>query len=155
GEFLTLEAWLNNFHTEYDVLSDEARLSLVARGVVRGAGAIGDWRFIAGFYAASLLGAAPQILNSFAGLDSVSIVLGEGEPFHVAVGADGEWIHATDMFSSTMEMTTQGASAYVRGFGWVQLDVPTLAPQAIFSTEGTAASNCVFGACSALWKTVF
>jgi len=56
GEFLSLEAWLNNFHTEYDALSDQQRLSIVARGVVKGAGAIGDWRFIAGFYALSALG---------------------------------------------------------------------------------------------------
>jgi len=54
-----------------------------------------------------------------------------------------------------MQMTTEGADAFFRGFAWGQVNVPTLAPQAIFSTEGTAASNCVFGACSALWKTVF
>ncbi len=157
GEWVTINQFVglvDSYYAGLGNLSDDERLSIVARGVVKGAGGLGDWRFYAGFYLASLAGATPQILNSVASLDSVSIAVGEGQPFHVAVGADGQWIHATDMYGE-MQMTTEGANAYVRGFAWGQVNVPTLAPQAIFGTEGSATSSCVSGACSALWKTVF
>jgi RHS repeat-associated protein len=64
GVSMSIEAWLKGFYNSYEALSDEERLSIVAKGVVNRAGAIGDWRFIAGWYLASALAAAPEVIAS-------------------------------------------------------------------------------------------
>jgi len=82
-------------------------------------------------------------------LESVDIAIGAGEPFHVAFGVDGTWLHATgDLFD--MEITGDQAAAWVRGFSSFQFSVPVLNSQAVLATAGTAASTCVTGACYAV-----
>jgi len=61
GEWVTLDQFIGmvkSYYAGLGTLSDDERLSTVARGVVRGAGVISDWRFIVGFYAASFGSAA-------------------------------------------------------------------------------------------------
>ena len=61
GEWVTLTQYLGyiqDYYNHLGNLSDDQRLRIVARGVVRGAGVVGDWRYVAGFYAASLGSAA-------------------------------------------------------------------------------------------------
>jgi hypothetical protein len=74
GEWVTLNQYLGyiqDYYNHLGNLSDDQRLGIIARGVVRGAGGIGDWRFIAGFYALSALG-------GYAVVDAGAAGLGEG-----------------------------------------------------------------------------
>jgi hypothetical protein len=157
GESVTLDqfiGYVKQYYEHLDSLTDDQRLRIVARGVVQGAGAIGDWRFIIGFYGASLVGATPQILSSLASLDSATVVVGYGESagsplFHMAVGADGEWIGAEGAFGD-MEMMNQ--ASWVRGFSWFQFSVPVLSSEAVMGTAGTTVATCVSGVCQAIWN---
>src|SRR5579859_2990483 len=61
GEWVTLNQFVDyvrQYNEHMAILTDDQRLRIVARGVVAGAGAIGDWRFIIGFYVASFGNAA-------------------------------------------------------------------------------------------------
>ncbi len=49
---------VKSYYAGLGYLNDDERIRFVARGVVQGAGAIGDWRFIVSFYVASFGSAA-------------------------------------------------------------------------------------------------
>jgi len=135
--------------TDPYLVGDDTRLKYFAGQLTQRAGAITDWRTIALWYGASLFGAGGQVIQSVASLDAVTVAVGEGSPFHVAVGASGTWIHATGDFFG-MTVTSDGAAAWVRGFAWFEFNIPVLSPEAVLATAGAAASTCVTGACSAI-----
>jgi len=134
--------------TDPYLVGDDTRLKYFAGQLTQRAGAITDWRTIALWYGASLFGAGGQVIQSVASLDTVTVAVGEGSPFRVAVGASGTWIHATGDFFG-MTVTSDGA-AWVRGFAWFEFNIPVLSPEAVLATAGAAASTCVTGACSAI-----
>lgn len=52
GELVTLNQFIGmvkSYYAGLGTLSDDERLRIVARGVVRGAGGIGDWRVVVAF----------------------------------------------------------------------------------------------------------
>jgi RHS repeat-associated protein len=70
GEWVTLGQFIGmvkSYYAGLGTLSDDERLKIVARGVVRGAGGIGDWRFIVSFYVASFGSAAiDEVITDYA-----------------------------------------------------------------------------------------
>jgi len=95
--------------------------------------------------------ATPYVM-AVGGMSTVDFAVGAGSPFHVAFGVDGTWLHATGEGFFNMEITKEGAAAYVRGFSSFQFSLPVPYPGAVLGTAGTAASTCVTGACYAYLK---
>jgi RHS repeat-associated protein len=61
GEWVTLGQFIGmvkSYYAGLGILSDNERLKIVARGVVKQAGAVGDWRFVVAFYVTSFGNAA-------------------------------------------------------------------------------------------------
>jgi RHS repeat-associated protein len=134
-----------------DVSQEQGVLAFMNVGQT--AGWIGTPQGVAAFYGASALGAAPSIAGSFAALDSVSLVIGEGSPIHVAVDtefgaveADGE-----EFFDMTMKAGRR-ADAFVRSYKYFSIPVPVLSSAGVYAygASGAAAASCVTGACSAI-----
>jgi hypothetical protein len=156
GQWVTLNQFVgmvNSYYATIGTLSDDERLSAIARGVVTQGGAVADWRFIVGFYGASLFGASGQITSSLASLDTVTVAVGEGESagiplFHTAVEADGQWISAWGKFGN---MTMEGGSdVWAENYSWFRFSVPVLNPGAVAATSGTVVMTCVSGVCNAI-----
>ena len=133
-------------------MTDDYRRYAVSREITSEAGWMGTWRGPVWWYGASLAGASGSIMSSLAELDSVTVVVGEGEPLHVAFGVDGEWLHATGNRFFNMVISSNRAGAWVRGMGVFRFSVPVLNPSAVLGTAGAAASSCVTGACYAIWR---
>jgi hypothetical protein len=135
------------------------RLQQLGAAVYGQAGFIGTFKGVGAFYGASLLGATPSIIGSFAALDSVTVVVGSGSPFHVAFGIEGDaaagvessFLHANG--SQFFNFTIRSAAGFMRsGAEWFRFGLPVLSTDAVMATEGEAASSCVTGACFAIFQ---
>ena len=99
------------------------------------------------YYAYAFMGVAG--LSTASSMSTMEVAVGEGSPFHVAFGADGVWLHAAEDGLGGLEITTQQAAAFARGYSWIQFSVPVLNTAAVLGTAGQAASSCVSAACYA------
>jgi RHS repeat-associated protein len=120
------------------------------RKIWRLANQISDPRTIALWYvSAAVIGGIPALT---ANLEWMDVVVGPGEPFHVAYGVDGEWLNAVGEFGNMEIEPTVGYSRFAMMNGGLSFSAPILYSNAVLATEGAAAWSCLTGACSAFLK---
>ena len=94
---------------------------------------------------------AAAVVAGLAGLPTMQVAIGPGEPFHVAYGAGGRWLNV--LGGNLGKMTVSRAFAQdTASSAWVKLSVPVLNTARVLATEGSAAWTCVTAAISAIAK---
>ena len=86
-----------------------------------------------------------------AGCSTMNVAIGPGQPFHVAYGTGGNWVHAAGNTLGRLRVTSKGAEAYAAGEVWFTVTgIPVLYPGAVLTTG--PAATCIGAACRAFGR---
>ena len=77
------------------------------------------------------------------GMPTMDIAVGNGSPFHIAYGSEGEWVHAMGRSLGNLRVTSMGASEFVAEDGWFTVTgIPVMNSTSVLAT-GMSANTCI------------
>jgi hypothetical protein len=90
--------------------------------------------------------AGPAIIGELATMGTMQVAVMEGEPFHVAFGADGTMVHAAG--ETLGDMTIEQLPTRFFTMNNIPIyNIPVLNPGVVVPAIGSAAASCVTSAC--------
>jgi RHS repeat-associated protein len=90
--------------------------------------------------------AGPAIIGELATMGTMQVAVMEGEPFHVAFGADGTMVHASGETLGNMTIEQLPGRFFTMNNIPVY-NIPVLNPSVVVPAIGSAAASCVTSAC--------